>query len=298
MKLYTSLVRLKQSLNGGVLPPMTPLNDRARKILDPAFANGMGSLVESEAGLRCPVRGCGEYHHSLRLHMNRIHGEIGGSHAITRVLSIPSNVPLISEDLRVRLRASFHSSGGLERLNSVRAKARRRSACKRAGKQRRHTNASVNLRNFRNRCEAQIRHTLIDLHHQLGRTPSVKETDRLVGCGFRYYLIETYGTWNAAMAKFGFRPNTRSKREVHATDRDTALSSLSAYFEVRKKLPSRWQSEKPSHTPLLPAPNEIIRGLGARDWDHAMEIAASLLNIQVGRYGLSLNTAPVADAAD
>ena len=38
--LYTSLVRAKQELNDGVLPPMTPVPENVQHFIDPAFTPG------------------------------------------------------------------------------------------------------------------------------------------------------------------------------------------------------------------------------------------------------------------
>lgn len=46
MDLYTSLVRLKQEMNGGILPPMTPVTGAALELIDPAFTIGLGALRE------------------------------------------------------------------------------------------------------------------------------------------------------------------------------------------------------------------------------------------------------------
>ena len=58
--LYTSLIRAKQELNDGVLPPMTPVPENVQHFIDPAFTPGLGALEEDpEKGLRCPVKGWG-----------------------------------------------------------------------------------------------------------------------------------------------------------------------------------------------------------------------------------------------
>lgn len=67
--LYTSLVRAKQELNGGV-PPLTPLTEEAKKYMDPDLVPGMGILNEDDdKGLQCPVEGCGKWYSRLDAHL-------------------------------------------------------------------------------------------------------------------------------------------------------------------------------------------------------------------------------------
>jgi len=51
-QLYTSLVMAKQALNGGHLPPMTPVPERLHHIINPEYVPGLGALRIATAWMR------------------------------------------------------------------------------------------------------------------------------------------------------------------------------------------------------------------------------------------------------
>src|SRR5690606_35849901 len=80
--LYTSLSRAKAEINNGELPPMEPLGDKERRLINPKFLinGGKGGIVKHPTkGLRCPVRGCGRWYHHRGRHGGKSHPEIGGA---------------------------------------------------------------------------------------------------------------------------------------------------------------------------------------------------------------------------
>lgn len=296
MQLYTSLVRLKQEMNGGQIPPMTPVTGDALDAIDPSFTIGLGALEEStEKGLRCPVRGCGKYFHRLKKHFRVSHADIGGVEGILRRLSIPINVPLDSTIRRERIAklavdrnaasslAASSSRGGM-RNPTTRSKAHRaRSA----------SFATVGYRNLLNNCKAQLGHKLLDAQNQIGRSPSVAEAEQLLGRGVVAQTVRVFGSWNAAKATLGMSTSRFSKR----FEKDHVIESLAAWHSEHGTLPSYRDTRKVNRTPVLPDSRTMIRALGASSHTHAMQIAASILNIYGGRYGLPERT-PQETAAD
>ena len=101
--LYTSLTNLKREMNGGRMPPMTPIPERALAVIDPALTPGLGALEEDpEKGLRCPVRGCGKWAHALSSHITSAHRNIGGVRGFKRMMSIPRTAALLSRREKAR----------------------------------------------------------------------------------------------------------------------------------------------------------------------------------------------------
>lgn len=301
MDLYTSLTRLKQEMNGGTLPPMTPLPEKALALIDPAFTPGLGALEEHpEKGLRCPVRECGEYRHRLSLHLNRCHKSIGGEAGIKAALSIPRTAKLVSQShskklahkitpaVREKMREQGREAAASGRLQTA-AVRRDRGVASRRDKQ------TMNIRNLRDKCEAQLSHKLIDLEHSLGRSPSEREAASVYGDGFTLYLRRVYGSWNAALARFGLEARRNSPRGLLRSGgrplapdvlRNAVLESLRAYYNAHGSLPTANTINNPARTPLTPAVATIQKAMGADTFPEAMRRAASLLNIRGGRYGL------------
>lgn len=290
-ELYTSLTRLKMAMNGGILPPMTSIPLRIQDVIDPSLTIGLGALVEDAAGLRCPVRGCGIYRHVLGPHVDAKHPEIGGSDGLRNLLEIPRSVPLASSAYRARkreetaqrlpmlleqLRRARESRPGATQTQSVRERATKttRTLYKMAG-----------MRNLSNRCEAQMRHALIDLQNKLGRSPALREARAELGEGFCGEVIAVYGSWNAAKARFGLDQYKRGHSRAEIS-REAVLEALRAYYDQNGVLPSVNQVQRPNRTPLVPSRPTILKVLGTEEWPEAMRRAASILNIYGGRYGL------------
>lgn len=307
MELYTSLVRLKQEMNDGQLPPMTPLPKELHATIDPAFTIGYGALTEDpDKGLRCPIRECGRYAHNLTSHVNGSHKEIGGSRGLKKLLSIPQSAPLMSKSHREHARIVMlanHASGRLvDNLNGAQLRsiplAERRLRSKAVSHD---AVATVGAKNLKNRCIAQLSHRLIDLQNTLGRAPTEAEFIAAYGYNLRAALRSTFGTWNNAKAQCGLNVYAQSSGakspKVLEHRREHALSALSAWYERYGALPSAKDASWPRRLPLLPYRRTICRAMNAATWGEAMRRAASILNIYGGRYGLPIENKPKEDAA-
>ncbi|MDB4914096.1 MAG: hypothetical protein JWM95_1740 [Gemmatimonadetes bacterium] len=298
-ELYTSLVRLKQAMNNGALPPMTDIPLTVQDVIDPTLTIGLGALFEdTEKGLRCPVRGCGVYRHMLSSHITTVHADVGGANGVRDMMEIPRSTPLASQSYRQAKIAEFAArrGDGLAILARARATnagaAHKRDVRVRAEQTKKIVYKSAGLRNLTNRCEAQMRHALIDLQNQIGRSPTVSEARSLIGEGFAGQVIAVYGTWNAAKARFGLDQYKRGHSRKEIT-RDMVLEALSAYYDVHECLPNQRQARKATRTPLIPSFPTILKAMGCKyDWTEAMQRAASLLNIYGGRYGLPESARP------
>lgn len=286
MQLYTSLVRLKQAMNGGTLPPMTPVPENVRHIIDPAFTPGLGALTEdTDKGLRCPVKGCGRYYQSLGPHLNQTHRDLGGAREIQRVLSLPHTARLESQRrtaARAQVMKEMNERGlsrGAPLTDEHRQRARRVSG-QRCGKARRTTG----YKNLKDNCDAQLSHKLIDLHHRLGRSPTQDEGIAIYNAGFVKALRAVYGTWANAKAQCGLEVYRQHGRRMTS---EGVLDALEAWYQAHGSLPRSMDATARCHrTPLLPNYQIILEKLNADSWPEAMRRAASLLNIYGGRYGL------------
>lgn len=280
--LYTSLVRAKQELNGGTLPAMTPIPDRLRDVIDPGFTIGMGALREDpERGLQCPVRDCGKWYHSLGRHLENQHARLGGRAGLRRLLDLPATASLSSTRERARRRDLLAA-----RALPLRGD-RRGIACqapeqhRRAGRARR----STGLRNFANRCDAQIKQRMAALYESCGRSPTFAEAKAL-DPGVVWAAIDRCGSWSSAKAQFGYevwRGGSTGNR-IHLDD---VLTALQEYYRATGRLPSAAAAQRGGLcVPRIPNREVIIRELGGASWEQAMRIAASLLDIHGGPYGL------------
>lgn len=288
MELYTSLVQLKQAMNGGQLPPMTPVPENVQHLIDPTLTIGMGALMEdAEKGLRCPVRACGAWMHRLQRHWDTRHADIGGSQALRRALSLPHTVKLVSQQSAAKTRDMTVARQAAGAFPVGRARSDLAALSKFANAvPRRRTRTTVAYKNLANNCVAQLSHRLIDLNHRVGRSPSENdarvswgpEGDKMVG-----RIIRAFGTWNNAKAMCGLEAYTRGGR---AKSRAAVMAGLSAYYDIHNCLPTVATVRQRHLRPLLPSDRAIMRALRAKSWQEAMEYAASLLNIYGGRYGL------------
>lgn len=297
MQLYTSLVRLKQAMNGGTLPPMVPLTGAARALCDPAFlamVGGMGGLDEDDTrGLRCAVRGCGKFYHSLETHIRFIHPEVGVD-GLRNVLGIPSAASLLSHRERARRAAHINRVRSEKTPEQVaRFVVARDAALARHGERGRReargakTRATIGAKNLRNRCAAQLSHRIIDLHHDLRREPIWTDFIDRYGAGCFDEVIRTFGTWSNALSQCGLA-SYQQRRSDPAARRSRALDALAAWHNVHGTLPTLTTIQRGKTTPALPAERTIRRALGGeqKKWSDVMFEVAAILGIHGGRYGL------------
>lgn len=278
--LYTPLVRLKQAMNDGTLPPMTPVPESVHDIIDPAFTIGLGALDEDpEKGLRCPVRGCGEWMQSLRRHIRTAHPVVGVS-GVCRALSIPERTPLMSQRTLALLSEKTKASGNLPRLPSLSRRQRSEMAV-RARQTQKVAHATMGARNLRNSCVAQLTHKLLDLKNRLGRTPVYREAALLISDNFGKEALAVFGSWNNALAHAGISENRR-----RGWTPEQVIEALGAYYAANGVLPSNAQCRHTTRLPLLPTDVTIKKVLGEPTWYDCMRKAARILGIRDGRYGL------------
>jgi len=270
---YTTIVRAKQELNDGRLPPMLPIPAKARRIIDPAFTPGLGALEEDpEKGLRCPVRGCGVYRHRLVGHLESAHRAVGGARAVRVTLSIPDTAILVSRWARSRASETAKKIG-----KHVPARETWRQGYRKGGGGKRgpiKAARTAGWKNMRNSCAAQVAHRIIDVRNQIGRTPTQREAT-LVDHGGSHLVYAAkllYGTWNAALATCGLRP-----RMMRGWELGTVLDCLEAWRAAhRGRLPSKASCGMAS-IPMLPSWKVIRARLGGRNWRETMQIAATAL---------------------
>lgn len=280
--LYTSLKMAKQAMNGGTLPPLTPLTEEALRVVDARFVDGMGAIREDkDRGLQCPI--CGEWRHGLTRHINLTHATKVDE--VRRALGIPATARLCSTALSERQRS--HMAGRRPaHLPAIRIPRRAR---KKAGATKRDTARSVGVRNLSNTCLAQLRQRLNACSAKIGRDPSTNEIKLLSREGFapaRGFLnaaVFLYGSWGNFVAQAGL---VAHKRGGQSYGIDAVLGALRAWYDEHGTLPSYAEASSPTRAPLIPHRQTIARTLGAKSWREAMEIAASQLGIYGGRYGL------------
>ena len=272
-ELYTSLTQLKMALNGGTMPPMTPLTDEAKKYIDPDLTIGMGALYEDqEKGLRCPVRGCGEFHHWLTRHLDLKHKAIGGAAEIRQSLSIPPSVSLASHSFKSRLKARSTSS-------YVKRAAPLRPTKSKPGQGRgevwaekiRESKASVHTLNKLNACHAQVQKWILD-NSPDGISPCHLKK---VPSRIRVQILKVYGSWTAAVAAVGLKPTLQGRRYTH----DDIYDSMGEWFKRHGRLPTAREAQSPERTPVIPSYNAVISQLGVRGWDDAMSHVGWILGL-------------------
>lgn len=273
-------------MQGNTLPPLTPLPASARQLI--RFSPGLGVLEESAAkGLRCPV--CGQYHHALATHIRLAHKNIGGVRAVRSALDIPDSVPLMSA--KAKAAHAERSFAGIKASTRVNKAQRNSSNARDVSAARR----SMHHRNLQDRCEAQLRHKMLDLRNRLGRAPSKSDAAAVYGGGFPQYVARAYGSWTAAVARFlpdediGWGALVR-ERDRKERERFSALEQLRCWYKAHGDLPTAREARAGTILPLI-SYDGIRKGLGNATWDECMRIAASLLNIYGGRYGLTEKSA-------
>lgn len=283
MELYTSLVRLKQEMNNGVLPPMTPVPLASLALIDPALTIGQGGLFEdAEKGLRCPVRGCGKFSHFLATHLNKSHAGIGGASAVRAALDIPPRVSLVS----ARARASREPVASRPKEVSV-ANLRR---CRGTGPAVSRTRNSVAYKNLIDRCLAQLSQKILSLADELGRAPTEGEFKQRHGEGAFHAVKNAFGSWSSAKAQFDLQVYDGRKigNDKRRIPRAAVLEALSAWHEAHGDLPliTDAANRDGRQAPYVPSVNVVLRAFDTSSWPEAMRRAAAVLNIFGGRYGL------------
>ena len=278
--LYTSLIRAKQELNDGVLPPTMPVPENVQHFIDPAFTPGLGALGEDEErGLQCPVRGCGKYHHRLRWHLNGSHRDIGGATRVLAALSIPQGVGLDSTRFRAGNTARGLRPG--RRVNLVGLKHGDPSVTRRSVQSRKGNAKTINHRNMINTCEAQITHRLWDLYHKVGRSPSMTESRAINGHALDRACTRLYGSWNAAKLAAGMDTVVNNGQTV---GKERTVAALREWFNEHGRLPEERQAYRPNRTPLIPSVGAIKRVFDTTSWPRAMRRAAVNLGVYDSRY--------------
>lgn len=292
-ELFTDLLRLKQAMNGGELPPMTDIPLTAQDVIDPQFTIGLGALHEDPTrGLQCPVRGCGTYRHTLKRHLNTKHPEVG-ERGVKELLEIPQSVRLISASARTRMAAEVERRGpSFRRRFSFVAS---QPATLNKGKTRKGLHRLAGVRNLERVCAAQVRDRLIAFQSENGRSPSQRDAEAWpdMGAAFVQKVKRIYGSWNAAKERFGLDAYSNAgysgqRRAVRRTNiqRAIVVEALAAYYEVHGTLPNIKQARSPVRAPLIPSAPTILKAMDTGNWPEAMRRVASLLNIYGGRYGL------------
>lgn len=272
-RLYTTLVMVKMALNDGRLPPMTPIPEKIRHIINPDFVPGLGALNEdAEKGLQCPV--CGVWYHALSNHLNAIHAVDGGAEGVRRVMGIPKSASLLSTPVRERMRAASLAAGCGSRTTKGMRVGGRKVKRKNEGRKR----VTVGERNLRNTCDAQTGHRLWDLRDKVGRSPTVEEAHAM-DPNLVTACKSAFGGWNAAKAYHGIDTYPNEKTRYN---RESVLECVSAWVEEHGRLP--FSDDTRNSIPILPLHSTIIRHLEADSWPAAMRKAAILLGIHDARY--------------
>lgn len=270
--LYTSLTRTKAALNGGELPPMTPLTDRARALMDPAFTIGMGALTETERGLCCPIRGCGRFYHYLGHHISKAHPDIG--------------VVLVREALSLGPSAVLSSMRAREQMRANPAFKHTRPPASRGQRPKNMGSRPVAVLNARNACEAQLIKRLQAFEQQCGFVPTAKTFLKGSGVG-THTIWRLFGSWNSFRVAAGFpvasggpgkRPPTC--HGLAKWTQSTALAAIRKWADFNNHIPT---SGEASQAKLLRQPyyphyatvRRLFSPLGWRDIillvaDHAL----------------------------
>lgn len=292
MDLYTTLEHLKRSMNGGALPPMTPLSEKAKQIIDPSLTidgDGAGGLVEdAERGLLCPIRGCGEYHHKLGLHIAFRHRSISSS-AFREAMGIPETIGLISKRERELHRTTSMAGvvqgkgSHLETAGNNPAAQTPRARELNLASRKRSVNSTM-ARNLRGHCIAQLKHLMIDLANSVGRSPSVKDARAVWGGKHYDAILKTFGSWNNAKAQCGLDVLVGNKKPGPRTTKEEVIDALEAWFLVHGDLPSAVDAKSADRAPAIHAYETILNVMEAAVWRDAMAKAALVLGVHSPRF--------------
>jgi hypothetical protein len=294
--LYTDQVNLKRVLAGLATPSFTPAPEPVLKILDPEFFPGMGALCEDDRGrIRCPIRGCGEWHFNLGHHISGKHKSLGVP-AIRRAVDIPKSVPLMSakgRELRAMRAGSENTTGrfkkGQPQSVTMRALVREGRAASIAA--RNGSNRSMMSRNEADSCPSQTRDKITALARKLGRSPSAGDFRAEYGVAAFCAVEAVFGTWNNAKAIIGLATiPVGGVRGRNLLPLNFVIESLRTWVAVHGDLPTASQAQKPSLTPKLPHYGTILRAFGVNNWKAAMHSAIEHLQIRSERYGVPVST--------
>lgn len=271
MELHTTLGTLKAQAQAQA---MTRLTAEARRRIDPAFANGMGSLQETVAdGLRCPLKGCGSYHHNLGVHLTREHAM--PTKLFRRLLDLPTSAPLLSRVTLAKMRGHKEGWGGIRLIKPT------RKVIQAAAQQREKDAATMGARNLEGRCDAQLGQRLEALEEAVGHSPTMSEATEWWGAGLVSYIVRHYGSWNAFKAKHDVPTNKQGGPETVPVER--VVEMLKDWHQVRGALPT-YDETASAERKLLPHPSTVLRAFCAEKWETAMLRAAAVLRIHDPRY--------------
>lgn len=284
-ELYTSIRHFKAALNGGEVPPMTPLTEAAAKVIDPKLCLGMGGLIEDEnKGLLCPVRGCGEYTHHLGTHLTKKHAGIGGHIGFRAALGIPRAATL--ESGRARVARSKAAKVRMQRDNGARA---RRALAKgaearctdharqKAVERYAETRISPMYDNIVGDCESQTIRKLELLTEKLGHEPSEREFLAEYGTGIRKRYRRIFGSWNTLKARCGHRLANRKWTE------DEVVESYHDYHKAHGEFPSAGVAWSGGRMPLTPSGPVVLEVLGVKKYEAALDHIAWRLGLDADR---------------
>ena len=273
MELHTTLSQLKAQAQAQA-QAMTRLTAEARRRLDPAFSNGMGSLQETVAdGLRCPLKGCGSWHHNLGVHLQKEHAM--PAKIFRQMLDLPTSAPLLS---RVTIAKMRQKKGGWDGIRLIKPTTK---VIREAAQQREKDAATMGARNLEGRCDAQLAQRLQQLQESLGHTPTFNEATEWWGAGLVSYIVRHYGTWNTFKAHHDVPTNPQGGPELVPIERLVEL--LKGWHQVRGSLPTYDETAAADRT-LLPHPSTVLRAFCAEKWETAMVRAAAVLRIRDERY--------------
>lgn len=260
--LYTSIAHTKLALhNGGAPPPMVRLPVEWRDRIDPAAILGLGGLREDrDKGLKCPMKGCDVWRHTLSRHLKAAHGITPGE--LRAALGLPKSIGLASQ--RAHDNASRWQSARVPNAKSIAALEAARG---KGGKKNKGRRMAVGIRNLRGTCQAQLGEKLQALAAEAGRSPTRQEAINMMGHGFLRAVERTYGTWNAAKRSIGL---PQQLRFAHKVTPEMVVSSWGAFHVKHGRFPSQAESDNGTQAPVTPSPNAVRRALGVRTWREAI----------------------------
>lgn len=259
MNLHTSLRYAKAV--------MTPL---AAPEIETDYANGAGSLQEDASrGLRCPLRGCGTWHHNLSQHIRRTHPALPVS-GFRQLVGLPETAALISRTLAVKCATRSH---GRQQIPQPDAAARARGVGTAAA-----SRTSVGAQNLTGRYPAQLVERLTALAAELGHSPSFAEARVAWGEALMSWIVRHHGTWNGFKEQAG-APTVPRGGQVHVT-LDSVLDLLARYVRLKGDLPTYDEAAAANQH----APETILRAFAEVAWPAAMRRAAQLLSLGSSRY--------------
>lgn len=276
MELFTSLTQAKMALQSGELPPMTPVPVSIQDQIDPDLTIGMGALIEDPVrGLRCPVRGCGQWHHNLGLHVSKFHGGVGGMNGLKKLLDIPRPARLISTSLRKTFQEKGKQRKDIHKMQRAERPAERRKV---AAGSRAEIFKTTGAANLRDQCVAQLSKKLTDLEKKLGRPPTGNDFQLAYGSGMLKAVTRTFGSFTSAKAQCGMqvRKYGHKPSDVYA--------ALREYYLAHRRLPTVRETYDIKQAPIIPSADAILPALGFKSWPEAMKHVAMELGVYDSRY--------------